>query len=225
MQQYTCPSCGAQIKFQSSVSVTCVCPYCRSLVVRRDMDVEAIGVMAQLPDDISPFQLGTAGICKNIHFSLIGRMKIGWEDGSWNEWFMLTDEGKKGWLAEAQGSLAVSFEREEGTLPKTPPKLGQGMTFGGKQFFVSDVKETECIGSEGELPFAAPKGRKTIAADLISSDGGFASIEYADVKPPRFYIGEYMEFDALRFTNLRALPGWDLRDAHAQAKPQGKPAA
>lgn len=226
MQKYTCPSCGASITFQSSVSVMCVCPYCRSLVVRRDVDVEAIGVMAELPDDISPFQVGTAGIYKNVHFQLIGRVKVGWEDGNWNEWFLWTDQGKKGWLAEAQGFLGVSFEQEESEIPKTPPKLDQMLTLGTRKFFVSDVKETECIGSEGELPFAAQKGRKATAVDLISSDSGFASIEYNELGAARFYIGEYMEFDALRFTNLRALPGWDQRTAHvAGAKASGKPAS
>jgi hypothetical protein len=217
MRPFTCPSCGAQIGFQSAVTVSCVCPYCRSLVVRHDTNVEAIGVMAELPDDISPFQLGTAGIYKNIHFSLIGRLKVGWSDGCWNEWFMLTDEGKKGWLAEAQGFLAVSFEAEELGVPQTAPKLGQFLTLHNKQFSVADVKQSECIGSEGELPFAAPKGRKTTSVDLISSDGGFACIEYNEMNAARFYIGEYMEFDALRFSNLRDLPGWDARDA--QRKP------
>src|SRR4051812_49254224 len=110
MQKFNCPSCGAGITFQSSVSFSLVCPYCRSLVVRHDKDVEAIGKMAELPDDISPFQIGTTGTFRKIHFALAGRMKIGWEDGCWNEWFFFTDEGKKGWLAEAQGSLILSFE-------------------------------------------------------------------------------------------------------------------
>ena len=211
MLKVNCPSCGAEITFQSSITVSCVCPYCRSLVVRHDTNVEAIGTMAELPQDVSPFQLGSAGIYRNTHFSLIGRLKIGWEDGCWNEWFMLTDEGKKGWLAEAQGFLAVSFEKEEHNLPATAPMLSQYLTLQDKQFCVGDVKQAECIGSEGELPFAAPKGRKTTSADLISSDGGFACIEYNDEGPPRFYVGEYTEFNMLKFTNLREVPGWDLK--------------
>lgn len=214
MQTYKCPSCGSEVKFQSSVSVTCVCPACRSLIVRKDKDVEAIGKIAELPDDISPFQIGTQGIYKGTHFGLIGRMKIGWEDGCWNEWFMYTDSGKKGWLEEAQGFLAISFEE---TLPDSirkelqSPKLGHFVTLGGKPFSVADIKETECISSEGELPLVATKGIKSTAIDLISRDGGFASVEYDKEKgDARLYIGEYLEFNQLHFSHLRELPGWKM---------------
>jgi len=110
MKKYSCPSCGAEMVFHSGLSVYAVCPYCRSTVVRHDVDLEAIGTMATLPDDMSPLQIGTDGFYQGTRFSLVGRMKIGWKDGSWNEWFMLADDGRKGWLAEAQGFYAVSFE-------------------------------------------------------------------------------------------------------------------
>lgn len=230
MQKFNCPSCGAEITFQSSVSVSCVCPYCRSLVVRHDKDVEAIGKMAELPDDISPFQIGTAGKFKNVSFTLIGRMKIGWHDGSWNEWFMFSDDGRKGWLAEAQGFLAVSFEVEGGLNPdneralkehigkmenspwdssaESSSALGLLIVIQNKHFEVADVKQAECIGSEGELPFTAPKGRKTTSIDLLGKNGEFAGIEYDDSGKPRLFVGEYAEFDDLKFSNLRELPGW-----------------
>src|SRR5512139_495009 len=116
MKKFSCPSCGAEVPFASSISVYAVCKYCNSMIVRHDLDVEAIGKMAVLPDDMSPFQIGTEGFYLGQHFTLVGRMKMGWEDGSWNEWFMATDDGRKGWLAEAQGFYAVSFETEPPAL-------------------------------------------------------------------------------------------------------------
>jgi hypothetical protein len=214
MQTYRCPSCGAEIKFQSPVSVTCICPYCRSLVVRHDKDVEAIGKMAELPDDISPFQIGTEGVYRGAHFALIGRVIIGWEDGRWNEWFMHVDDGKKAWLAEAQGFLAISFEHPLDLGPKEQlqsAKLNDVVTLGGVRFSVADIKEAECVGSEGELPLVAPKGRKTTSIDLIGRKGEFASVEFAkESQEARCYVGEYVEFDALRFFGLRELPGWKM---------------
>lgn len=218
MQDYACPSCGAAIHFQSSVSVSAVCPYCRSLVVRKDKDVEAIGTMAELPADISPFQIGTTGKWKTLGFTLVGRMKIGWEDGCWNEWFLFTDDGRKGWLAEAQGSLALSFEVEESEAPDSFPELGETVKLQKKPFTVTDIKQTECIGAEGELPLIAPKGRKARSVDLAGANGAFASMEYSAPSPIRIYVGEYAEFDELHFTNLRELPGWSLQRAGAQTK-------
>ena len=220
MQEFNCPSCGASIKFQSSISVSAVCPYCRSLVVRHDKDVELIGKMAELPPDISPFQIGTTGRYKNVGFTLVGRMKIGWADGLWTEWFLVSDEGKKGWLAEAQGFLAISYEmddalhsRTQAAVTKKDVQLGASLTLNDKQFQITDIKDTECVGSEGELPFVAPKGRKTRAIDLIGRDGGFAGIEIDSSGTARYYLGEYAEFNDFGFANLRDLPGWNISAA------------
>ena len=221
MQTYSCPSCGAEVKFQSSVSMTCVCPFCRSLIVRHDKNVESIGKMADLPDDISPFQIGTEGVFRGTHFGLIGRTKVGWEDGYWNEWFLYMDSGKRAWLAEAQGFLAISFEEPlhaaiKDNLSSAKQfrllKLGEVLTLAGKSFSVADLKETVCVSVEGELPFVSPAGLKTLSLDLISPSGDFASIECnEDGKEARLYIGEYVEFNQLRFSNLRELPGWKMQ--------------
>ena len=242
-QQFNCPSCGAAVTFQSSISVSTVCPYCRSLLVRHDKDVELIGKMAELPQDISPFQIGTTGRFKNVGFTLIGRMKIGWSDGIWNEWFLVSDEGKKGWLAEAQGFLAISYEtdalpdqrfkkalvqaqeREEDNNVRRATRsasgrrdpnqlvLGSKVSIGGNSYQVTDIKEAECIGSEGELPFVAPKGRKSTSIDLLRGIGEFASVECDEAGKVSIYLGEYAEFNDFHFANLRELPGWKVSAA------------
>jgi len=59
------------VTFQSSIAVFAVCPYCRSMVVRHDVNVEAIGQMAQLPPDLSPLQIGAHGEMDGQGFTLI----------------------------------------------------------------------------------------------------------------------------------------------------------
>ncbi len=207
---FNCPSCGAEVVFKSNLSVYLVCKYCRSIIVRHDIDVESIGEMAVLPDDMSPIQIGTEGNYYRLRFSIIGRMKIGWEDGLWNEWFIIADDGRKGWLAEAQGFYAVSFEVEEALHPNTTrsmPRLGSSLTLGKQKFKVVDIKKAVCIGSEGELPFNAPQGRKTTSIDLLGVEDEFASIEIEDDQW-RVYTGHYVEWEDLRCQNLRPLEGW-----------------
>src|SRR5512139_643498 len=171
MKKFNCPSCGAEVVFTSNISVYAVCKYCSSMIVRHDLDVESIGIAAALPEDMSPFQIGTEGYYQGVHFSLVGRMKIGWEDGSWNEWFMVTDDGRKGWLAEAQGFYAVCFEVEPPPLDfavraiqhqkKDNSFIGSTLVLNSQKLKVVDSKKSSCLGSEGELPFAAPQGRLT----------------------------------------------------------------
>src|SRR5687767_10191954 len=91
-----CPSCGGQMIFQSSLTVFAVCEYCESMVVRHDLDLENLGKMAQLPPDMSPIQRGTTGNYKGQDFTVIGRLKLQWEHGYWNEWYAMFSDGRGG---------------------------------------------------------------------------------------------------------------------------------
>lgn len=211
MQTCPCPSCGAEISFQSTLSVSCVCPYCKSLVVRHDVNIEAIGKMAELPEDMTPFQIGTTGKYQRVTFTIIGRTRMAWKDGGWNEWYLWHDNGEYGWLAEAQGFLAISKDGElkNKDLPDNLPPLGSNLVLNNINYEVADIKHAVCLGSEGELPIVAGKGRKLIDIDLISTSGQFATLEYSESsEKPDFYTGEYVEFDDLSFSNLREIPGW-----------------
>ncbi|TAN40037.1 MAG: DUF4178 domain-containing protein [Nitrospirae bacterium] len=204
-----CPSCGAEVVFRSSVSVFSVCDHCQSMIVRHDMDLEALGQMAQLPDDVSPLKIGSRGVFKGKSFGVVGRLKIGWSEGYWNEWFLSFDDGTQGWLAEAMGFFMLSFEVAE--TKKVPAlkalKVGSEYDLGLPQkFTVDDIKAAVCIGSEGELPFRAPKGRKTTSVDLSNTSGEFAGIEYSDTDGVSLFSGKYLDFDSFKFTNLRDLP-------------------
>lgn len=220
MQIYRCPSCGADVTFQSPISVTCVCSFCHSLIVRRDKDIEAMGKMAELPDDISPFQIGTNGLYHQVHFSLIGRVRMAWEDGGWNEWFLWLDDGKKAWLAEAQGALAISFESElpsqAGWLHK-PLQLGHEISVASEVFMISDLKTSQCLTCEGELPSVIKQGQKSFTVDAVSKTGKFVSFSCDELwHPQELFIGTYVEFNALSFTHLRELPGWKSTPSSTQ---------
>ena len=229
MKQYPCPSCGAQVVFRTSIAAYAVCPYCHTMLVRDDDNLKKIGEMAQLPDDMSPFQIGTGGVYNGVHFGIVGRLKIGWAEGSWNEWFIVSDDGRKGWLAEAQGFYSPCFEisaqdaqddtkqalddfaewgkghRPERWGSRSP--LGTDVTLNGKKYLVVDVQDAECIGCSGELPFSAPQGRKTKSIDLMDNDGGFASIEVS-AEGTRLFIGHYVEWEQLKCSFFREFEGW-----------------
>src|SRR5947208_11033446 len=112
MQTTNCPSCGARILFQSAASILAICDYCKSTLVRRDLDVENIGKMAELQRDGSPLQLHAEGRYRQVHFAVVGRIQLRYEQGLWNEWYLLFDDMRGGWLGEAQGIYAISFLAE-----------------------------------------------------------------------------------------------------------------
>jgi len=174
--------------------------------------------MAELPDDISPFQIGTTGHYNHVSFTLIGRIRMSWEDGGWNEWFLWFDDGKKGWLAEAQGFLALSFSydapNEGQSVPPSwsdkPLHLGQENIHIDRQpYTVSDLKQAICVACEGELPSVTKQGEKSYSADLLGPDTLFASFDCDENwVPEHCFLGVYVEFDDLCFDQLRELPGW-----------------
>jgi hypothetical protein len=204
-----CPNCGAQIRFRWSSAVETVCEFCRSILVRRDVDLELVGVVADLPPDSSPIQIATEGVYLKRPFLVVGRIIYQYEQGGWNEWHLVFNDGSSGWLSDAQAEYAVSFlAASPYPLPpaeKTQP--GQIFPWGGIQYEVTSLTHALYRGVEGELPFEYWDKQEVLFADLRSHDARFATIDYSEAEPLLF-LGEAVEFDALELKNLRQFEGW-----------------
>ena len=108
MKTAHCPSCGAPVAFRSASSLYAVCEFCRSTLLRDGEALKNLGRMAELMDDPSRIQLGTEGSFRGTHFAVIGRIQLKYDAGLWNEWHLLFDDGRSGWLSEAGGEYVVS---------------------------------------------------------------------------------------------------------------------
>src|SRR5579872_1289908 len=104
-----CPSCGAPVKFLWSSAVQTTCEFCHSILVRADVDLKKVGVVADLPPDASPIQIGTEGAYGNKTFVVAGRIIYEWEQGGWNEWHIVFNDGSSGWLSDAQLEYDLSW--------------------------------------------------------------------------------------------------------------------
>lgn len=205
----SCPACGAEVLFKSRASIFGVCSFCNSTLVRHDMNIESLGKMTEMPQDMSPLQIGTTGVFDNSRFEVVGRQRIGWESGAWNEWYLHFDSGKDGWLADAQGFYMVSFQLfEQLSLPELSKlKASDVITINKRSFIVDDVREVTCIGSQGELPVKSVKGRKSTSVDLLGAEDTFGNIDYS-AEGNRLFFGRYVDFENLQFRNLREIDGW-----------------
>ena len=207
MKAANCPSCGARVHFFSGASVFAVCEYCASTLTRKGEVLESIGKMAALQDDPTLIQIGTEGVYKGVHFGVIGRIQLnygaGGGDGLWNEWHVMFDDMRSGWLGEASGEFTLTFEK---SLPlQPPPHAGihaeDRIDLGGAEFEVTNIESATCIAGQGELPFAVGPGYSAPVVDL-RRDEQFATIDYSD-DPPRVYVGERVDGGALKLYNLR----------------------
>lgn len=210
MLTLNCPSCGAEVTFKARSSVFAVCSFCKSSIVRHDVDVSIIGKISDLQYDLTPLQVGTVGSFDSKTFELIGRLKVKYSDGFWNEWHALFSDGRTGWLAEAQGFYAVCFEVSNpiSVIDKELIEVGRQIFLSeGKLYEVEDMRDVICMFSEGELPLNAVQGRESLSVDLSGDELAMATIEFAKDQR-RIYEGHYQEFDDFKFRNLRTIDGW-----------------
>jgi hypothetical protein len=204
----TCPNCGARIVFRWSSSVQTVCEYCKSILVRTDVDLQKVGQVADLPPDRSPIQIGTEGAYNHKGFVAIGRIIYEYEMGSWNEWHLILNDGTSGWLSDAQDEYAVSFAAPGRRLPEPGEcRVGQSFVWDNQRYDVSTLTTAHYRGVQGELPFQYWDKEDVTFVDLRSETGKFATIDYSDEKPV-LYLGQMVEFDDLALRNLRAFEGW-----------------
>jgi hypothetical protein len=204
-----CPSCGAPVVFRWSSAVQTTCEFCRSILIRTDVDLQRVGEVADLPQDSSPIQIGTEGTYQNKTFVVVGRIMYEYEQGGWNEWNIVFSDGSTGWLADAQLEYDVSFWTQAPEALPAPKQLKHGHEFNwnDKTYRATSITMAHYKGVQGELPFQYWDKTDVKFADLRTTNGDFATIDYSD-SPPMLFLGRAVDFDDLHFKNLRQFEGW-----------------
>lgn len=217
MTNLPCPSCGAPVPVRSAALPYVTCPYCQTLIRREGEGLEAIGKAAVLPFDVSPIQLETRGTWRGIGFTVVGRVRWGWGDGSWNEWLLDCSDGTVRWLGEAMGSFMVTAERPDVLALPGAREFASGgaltagtyISFDGEHFQTSDIKQATCLGSEGDLPMPTPAGRMMTSIDCRAPSGAVLSLQ-RDEEGASAWVGESLDLFELAPKNLRAIEGWAI---------------
>lgn len=204
-----CPNCGAPVNFRWSSAVQTTCEFCHSILVRTDVDLRRVGVVADLPPDSSPLRIGSEGSFENKSFTAIGRILYEYEQGGWNEWHLLYNDGSSGWLSDAQLEYDLSWlSRPPEALPGADQMFrGREFIWNQKPFAVTSITRAHYKGVEGELPFQYWDKHDLLFADLRTADGAFATIDYSE-SPPLLFLGRAVDFEDLHLKNLREFEGW-----------------
>jgi ribosomal protein S27AE len=190
MQHTLCPQCGAPVEFKSAASVMAVCGSCHSTLLKDAESVKRIGEMAEVLEDYSPIQIGSAGEYLGKRFDVIGRLQLRYDAGFWNEWYVEFENGMDGWLSDAGGQYTITRERQaDGASPPLPAfdKLAAGseLQFGGKTYCASDIRRCRAVAGQGELPFAiGANGYEAVVADFRALDE-FLTLDYSDSPVPK----------------------------------------
>jgi hypothetical protein len=202
--QAACPNCGAAVEFRSAASAFAVCSFCRSTVVREGNALRKIGESAELFDDHSPLQLGAGGRYQGASFTLVGRLQYRYAGGTWNEWHALFDSGKSGWLSEDNGRYVAAFDAPlQGDIPTAEAlRVSAQEVVNGQPWVVASITDATLIAAQGELPFAPNLTSAFKVADLRSTRGEVATLDYSNAAAVQWSIGRSVNLADLAMTGL-----------------------
>ncbi|MES2299657.1 MAG: DUF4178 domain-containing protein [Pseudomonadota bacterium] len=204
MQIVSCPSCGAQVEFKSHAAVMAVCEFCQATLMKELDAVKDIGKMSAVLEDYSQIQIGTSGKFGGRPFAVIGRIQLRWAAGMWNEWYLLFEDGSTSWLGDSSGLYTLTTERAmAGALPAFGDIMpGRRFSIGGSGYTASEVRNAECIGGQGELPFKVGQGWQAKVADFRNGST-FLTLDYSDADTPTVYTGVAVTLEELECQLLR----------------------
>ena len=207
--QTSCPTCGAPLSFRPGTMVS-VCSSCSSLSARTDRDPELIGKMAALVDTGSPLKVGVEGRYAGRAFALVGRVQMSHPlGGIWDEWYMALEDGRWGWLAEAQGKFMLTFEEKLASGIPTFDQLQAGavLNLGEIPWVVGEASFATFASAEGEIPWKVMPGDTYRFADLAGANGAFATLDYGpDQGTPTLYVGREITLDDLKLRQAGSDP-------------------
>lgn len=218
--QANCPACGGPVRFKISSAVVTVCEYCRSVVARGDRKLEDLGKVSEVTDTGAVLELGFRGRYDGVPFELVGRAQLGHEAGGvWDEWYAAFADGRWGWLAEAQGRYALTFQ-EPAEVPGLPSfeEMAVGGTVrlppGKRLYVVAEKGVARPLAAQGEMPYLLQPGATYRYADLSGREGRFGTLDYGDT-PPRVFTGHEVTLEQLGFDANRRLREREARQVDA----------
>ncbi|HEY3128431.1 MAG TPA: DUF4178 domain-containing protein, partial [Acidobacteriota bacterium] len=206
----SCPACGSPIEFKTGSSIVVVCDFCHSVVARGDRKLEDLGKVAELVETGSPLDVGLRGAYQGVPFELTGRAQLGHEAGGiWDEWYAAFQDGRWGWLAEAQGRFYLTFQQSLPEQSLIPPfeSIGLGEPVAALPtsvpLMVAEKGVATQRGAKGEIPYKLTPGAEYAYADLSGPQGIFATLDYSE-SPPMVFVGRQVTLAELGLAGVAA---------------------
>lgn len=206
-----CPSCGAEIDADKRVALLTVCPYCRAAIVVDEKAAEVAGKMAVLAQSSGPLYTGGTGNLGGKNFTVVGRVRYGYEKGYWDEWYLEFEHGKFGWIGEDEGNFTISHMSDRNVPSSLYAKAepGSHLEFGDRSWHVDEKDVAECEGGEGQLPFKVVTGEKYPFIDMSSGKDQFATIEFdLGEQHARVYRGKRLSAAAIKMDMEKPSEAW-----------------
>lgn len=202
-----CPSCGAQIEADSRFAYMVVCESCDSSVVLDARAAHVAGKMSTLKPPSGVLYTGATGTLGEQEFRVLGRVRYGYGQGLWDEWFVSLEDGDCVWVSEDEDDLTVETYVH---LPGTSfghdfLEPGDRIRLGQEGFTVTEKDVATCEGGEGQLPFMIVPGERVPFLDLTGDDR-FGTVEFED-DGVRVFVGKRISPERIELDRTRQEAG------------------
>jgi hypothetical protein len=207
--------------FKTGSGVVVICEFCNSVVARTDRGIEDLGKVSDVTDSGSPLEVNLRGVYLGVAFGLTGRAQLQHAAGGfWDEWYAAFEDGRWGWLAEAQGRFYLTFQIEVPSPNALPTfdslQLGQPVWAIPAQPppVVAEKGTARMLAAEGEIPYLLTPGETYAYADLSGQAGVFGTLDYGE-HPPHVFVGREVTLAELGLADARRATEHEARRVEA----------
>jgi hypothetical protein len=176
-----------------------VCGYCQTVVAKKGANLEAHGRISAIVDTDSPLRLGLEGRYAKTGYRLVGHVQKDHGAGPWDEWYVEFDDGRTGWLSEAEGAFYIMFDAgvEEGVeLHALHP--GERLHLRNRAYVVEERGHGKVVAAAGQLPSDVDPTQDSYYVDATGSKGMFVSLDFGTrSKDPEVFMGQKLKLEQL----------------------------
>jgi hypothetical protein len=176
-----------------------VCGYCQTVVAKKGLNLEAHGKIGAIVDTDSPLQLNAEGRIGRVGYRVVGHLQKDHGAGPWDEWYVELDDGRTGWLSEAEGAFyfMLASDTEPGlSLESFAP--GYRFSMKGHRFVVEERGHARVVAAAGQLPSDVDPNADSHYVDATSSGGVFATLDFGTgASDPEVFLGRKMKLEEL----------------------------
>jgi hypothetical protein len=155
------------------------CDFCSQVMLLNDTGLDPTGQTAKLAELPSPLYVDATGQIRGRQFQVMGRLRYQYDSGLWDEWFLVFDDGRPGWLQEDEGEY-ILYHKE--TLTSAVPPFddvaaGSVIRIANRDVFITEKGRARIAGGEGQLAFNILPGQEVRYLDGNSGEEQ-VSVEY-----------------------------------------------
>ena len=193
MTTLNCPSCGGGIEGVSPLIRSIDCGYCGAWLKLSNQLWQAETGQKSPLDAPNYLRVGLRGDAPDgSQYTIRGRMRLQYEEGSWDEWWVENNQGDGFWVEEDDGVYYRHAIGEDINIGNAADSTGVGQMLSlpsGQNLFVTEKFTANIVGREGMLP-SEPEAEGTVTyidgvedgdEYSLEIDNGVATISQAEV--------------------------------------------